>query len=345
MSDFKVVCLPIAGKENPYQKLMMEGLRSSRLQVRHGEPGKFFALIKTALRHRPDYLHLDWLHSYYMRKREWMTWIQFPFFVLQVFTISKILGVKLVWTLHNIYPHDSPSHGPYKWARQFFANHCKWIRVFDKDTIPRAAAALKVSANKFVVVPEGSYVEYYKNLASQTEARKHLNLPSHKRILLYLGLIKPYKGVLELIEAYEKSQLQNTILLIAGKSMDSDYFGKIRLKENHSGLIIHEGFVSDEELQYYFNVADIALLPFNIIENSGSAILAMGFKKPIIAPRKGVLKYRLSQQDLLLYEEGELKNALLKSDSLKSEELKEIGNRNFRALLEHKWEDFSVCFE
>ena len=71
----------------------------------------------------------------------------------------------------------APGHGPYKWARQFFANQCEWIRVFNEDTIPRAAMALKVSGNKFRVVPEGSYVGYYANNVSQNEARKNLNLP------------------------------------------------------------------------------------------------------------------------------------------------------------------------
>ena len=345
MSKIRVVCLPIAGIGNPYQKLMMEGLRSRGLQVQHGEPGKFLALLISAFKYRPDYIHLDWLHSYYLRRREWMTWVHFPFFLFQVFIIRNVLGVKLVWTLHNIFPHDNPMHGPHKWARQFFANQCEWIRVFDKNTILKAADTLKVAKSKFRVVPEGSYIGYYKNSVSPTEARKKLNLPIDKRIVLYLGLIKPYKGVLELIEAFNECQLPNTLLLITGKSMDSDYFEKITSAGNDPDIIICEGFVSDYDLQFYFNASDVTVLPFNKIENSGSAILAMGFKKPIIAPRKGVLKHRLAQQDILLYEVGQLKNALLKSDSLNSEELKDLGEKNYNVLSKHTWEDFgSRCF-
>lgn len=322
----------------------MDGLTDSGLNVRHGEPGKFFGMLKTVLKHRPDYLHLDWLHSYYMRRREWMTWIQFPFFVLQVFTVSQILKVKLVWTLHNIFPHDKPTHGPYKWARQYFASQCQWIRVFDEETISRAAEALKVTANKFRVVPEGSYVGYYPDEISPEEARDKLKLPGDKKIILYLGLIKPYKGVLELIEDFKRAHLKNTLLLIAGWSLDSNYWSLVKDASDHSDILLNEGFIPDNDLQYYYNAADLVVLPFQRIENSGSAILAMGFKKPILAPRKGVLKSRLAQQDELLYENGGLASILNQSLLMKPEELRIFGQLNFEALNKYKWQDFGRLF-
>ncbi|MDM9631142.1 glycosyltransferase [Robiginitalea aurantiaca] len=340
-----IITLPIAGIENPYQFLMMQGLRLAGYNVKHGVSGKFFGLLKTTLKYRPDYLHLDWLHSYYLRRETWMTWVQFPFFVLQIYIITNIFRIKLVWTLHNIFPHESPIHGPYKWARRYFAANCQWIRVFDNSTIPRASRALNVPKDKFRVVPEGSYVDYYPNNVTQDEARHQLNLPLDKRIFLYLGLIKPYKGVLKLLEAFRESCLTNTILVIAGKSLDSQYFKLIQKSSEKSCVLIKEEFVSDHDLQYYFNASDIVALPFNKIENSGSAILAMGFSKPIIAPRKGVLASRLSQQKQLLFEEGELTKIFYESSLLNCDQLKKIGEKNFEELKKYKWEDFANCFD
>lgn len=344
MAAKQVICLPIAGTGNPYQHLMMQGLREAGLNVRHGMPGKFFALLKTALKIRPDYLHLDWLHQYYLRRKEWMTWVQFPFFVAEVFIIRKLLRVRLVWTLHNIYPHDWPTHGPYQWARQFFAAQCEWIRVFDEGTVSRAAKALKVPPEKFRVVPEGSYVGYYPDQTNREAARKKLSLPEGKRIFLYLGLIKPYKGVLELVEAFRACTLPDTLLLIAGRAMDPEYLQKIKEKVQHSRTILREGFIPDESLQYYFHAADIIILPFRRIENSGSAILAMGFGKPVIAPRKGVLVNRLKQQNQLLYDQDGLNQLLQHSAQLTDSQLSEISEKNFKALKEYKWEDFASCF-
>lgn len=345
MATKQVVCLPIAGIGNPYQHLMMQGLREAGLNVRHGIPGKFFALLKTALKIGPDYLHLDWLHQYYLRRKKWMTWAHLPFFVAEVFIIRKLLRVRLVWTLHNIFPHDWPTHGPYRWARQFFASQCEWIRVFDEGTVARASRALKVPPEKFRVVPEGSYVGYYPDQTNRESARKKLRLPDSKRIFLYLGLIKPYKGVVELAEAFRECRLSNGLLLIAGRAIDPDYWQKAQEKAQHPSIILREGFVPDEELQYYFHAADVAVLPFQSIENSGSAILAMGFNKPVIAPHKGVLKSRLSQQEILLYEDDGLKNTLQKSAQMTTEELRYIGKKNYEALKKYQWEDFASCFQ
>ncbi len=339
-----IYCSPVAGNNNPYQHLMMQGLRRAGLEIQHGASDKFFALLKTAIQHRPDYLHLDWLHQYYLRRKEWMTWVQFPFFVAEVFIIRKILRVRLVWTLHNIFPHDWPTHGPYQWGRQYFAAQCEWIRVFDEGTVSRASRALKVPAEKFQVVPEGSYVGYYPDQTDREAARKKLGLPKDKRIFLYLGLIKPYKGVLELVETFRECRLSNVLLVIAGRAMDPGYWQKVQAKAQHSSVILKEGFVPDEELQYYFHAADVAVLPFQRIENSGSAILAMGFCKPVIAPREGVLKSKLCRQDKLLYEDGGLKNVLKESARMTPEELRNIGQRNYEALKKYRWEDFASCF-
>jgi hypothetical protein len=60
-----VSCLPVAGKENPYQYLMMKGLNESpNLEVKSGIDDKFFGIIRTAVFQKPDYIHFDWETSY-----------------------------------------------------------------------------------------------------------------------------------------------------------------------------------------------------------------------------------------------------------------------------------------
>lgn len=340
-----IACLPIAGIGNPYQHLMMEGLRSeSDFRVIHGIKGKFFALFLTAWTLRPDYIHIDWLHSYYLRRTEWMTWILFPLFVVQVWVVRHIFGIKLVWTLHNIWPHDMPKYGPYKWARRYFARNCTWIRVFDEGTIDRAAEVLGVSPNKFRVVPEGDYTSFYPNTISSAEARVQLGLGDKEKVLLYLGLIKPYKGVLELMTLFNQiPETEDTRLVIAGKAMDNRYLEALR-KQLNSRILFHEGFVDTNQLQVYYNAADVVVLPFKAIENSGSAILAMGFGKAIVAPKKGVLVQRLSQQNTLLYAANRLEDGITNILSYNIEQLNNIGKINSEALKRHQWPDFIQCF-
>ena len=162
--------------------------------------------------------------------------------------------------------------------------------------------------------------------------------------MLYLGLIKPYKGVLELIEAFKQTPLNNSVLIIAGWSLDSNYWTQVKNAGEHQGITFREGFIPDDDLQYYYNAADLVVLPFKRIENSGSAIMAMGFKKPVVAPREGVLKNRLAQQDALLYEKGRLATMLHRSTLMKPDELRTFGQLNFEALNKYKWQDFGRSF-
>jgi len=217
-----------------------------------------------------------------------------------------------------------------------------WIRVFSEISLPAAIQELKCEKSKFEVFPEGSYVDYYPNKVSRSEARKFLNVADDKMILLYTGFIKPYKGIDRLIECFKKSFTESSILIIAGKVRNSDYFETIK-KSISNNIILIDRFIENEELQYFFNAADVVTLPFKKIENSGSVILAMGFKKPVIAPSMGVLKHRLhNQRELLFTDSLEQSFEILRKESFES--LQKIGAKNYAELSKYKWSDFANAF-
>ncbi len=70
----------------------------------------------------------------------------------------------------------------------------------------------------------------------------------------------------------------------------------------------------------------------------------MGFKKPVIAPRRGVLIERLENQKELLYDES-LEESFKFLKKMTSETLKEIGEKNFNSLSKYKWSDFAKVFK
>ncbi len=343
--SIKISCLPVAGIENPYQYLMMEGLKKKHnLKVKHGINGKFFALFKTAFFQRPNYIHIDWLHQYYLRREQWMTWIQFPIFILEILTVKLFFGVTFVWTLHNIKPHDQPYYGPYKWARLFFAKQAAWIRVFSDHTVSKASEELQVSSDKFVVIAEGDYVNYYTNEVTTSKAREKLGLKETDLVLLFFGGIRPYKGIEDLIDNFKKFKEANWRLIITGISRDKNYeqILKNRIGEDPKISFVPK-LIKVDEVQNYMNAANVVVLPFKKIENSGSTILAMGFKKAVIAPNKGVLPNRLCAQKELLFEKS-LEEVFDKMPSFTVQTLNQIGRKNFQNLSKYKWEDFAECF-
>ncbi|TDB63473.1 glycosyltransferase [Arundinibacter roseus] len=340
-----IACLPVAGPQNPYQRLMIEGLNhEERLHAFSGIHDKFWGIGRTVLKHRPDYLHFDWIISYYFRRFSILTYLSVFTFCAQIF-LTRLLGVKIVWTLHNIVPHDMTHQlAVHRFCQRFLARRCEWIRVFATSTIAEAAEELRISDTRFRVVPEGDYTAVYPDTITQEQARTYLNLPAQARIMLYLGLIKPYKGVLELVRHMKKLDTPNTFLLIAGKGMDSTYVEEIR-NELIPSIMLVDRFIETDELQYFFQAADVVVLPFKKIENSGSVIMAMGFAKPIIAPAAGAVTERLAGQSQWLFSSAdELPEKITGLINATDQELKTIGKRNFGVLSNHRWEHFALLF-
>lgn len=342
MKKTQIACLPVTGDQNPYQHLMMEGLNSdASLHAFHGIEHKFFGIFITLIKFRPDYLHFDWIGRYYYRRWRWLTLLSIPLFCAQLL-LARWLGTRLVWTFHNILPHDLPEVGVHRFCQRFLARRCDWIRVFAEETVPRAAEELRVPNDRFRVVPEGDYTSVYPNTVSRQEARATLGLPDSAKVVLYIGTIRPYKGVQELVETFKRLDPPDTVLMLAGRVLHAAYGH--RLRESLSPQIrLYDEFIEKDRLQYYFNAADVVVLPFRNIENSGSVIMAMGFKKLIIAPRLGVLRQRLANQAEWLYEVDEALPAMILK-AINTNSLQEIGENNKKALRAYHWNDFTYCF-
>ena len=69
---------------------------------------------------------------------------------------------------------------------------------------------------------------------------KILTYHEDRLILLYLGLIKPYKGVLELIEAFKQTPLNTSLLIIAGWSLDSNYWNQVKDAGEYQGITLEK---------------------------------------------------------------------------------------------------------
>lgn len=342
-----IACLPVAGIENPYQHLMIKGLNeSNQLNAFNGIHDKFFGIIRTVRKYQPDYLHLDWIQSYYIRRKHWMTLLLLPIFMLQIIYVKYFTKSKLVWTLHNIYPHNVTHLKFHKTIRKWFAKQCEWIRVFSEETIVKASKEFAVEQSKFKEVPEGDYSNVYPNTIGQQQAREQLGLDKEAAVLLSLGYIKPYKGIENLLSIFSKMNELPLELVIAGQSMDQRYIAAIKDKIQEmkvKNIHLLDTFIPTEDLQIYYNAADVVVLPFDKVENSGSAIMAMGFKKPIVAPKMGVLQKRLAQQSMLLYDN--LEQGIQKALELDTATLKNLGEANYKALQQYTWKDFGKAFD
>jgi len=105
--------------------------------------------------------------------------------------------------------------------------------------------------------------------------------------------VQPYKNVPAIIDAYValRQQYPNLYLLIAGKHNDPAVKQRVQGLDAAAaqGIKLYDRFIADDEVQHFFNAADVTAFPFTDITTSGSVLLAATFGKPIVAPYIGAL--------------------------------------------------------
>ncbi len=342
----KVCLLPVYGNENPYQELMANGLREGGLIVERGLKNRLFGILKTYFVQRPDWIHFDWIYSLYSVNLPLpIKWLCLYWFLFQLRFLRFFTKCKFGFTLHNFNRHEYYNNKIDHIAHQKMFSMCSFVRIFNEKIKCKIVEKWKnVDIKKFVVLPEGSYVAYYPNNVTMEESRDSFGMGANDFVILCLGSIRPYKGILELISVFMDFKQNNWKLIIAGYPYDKTYTKKVQNKIfNNDNMKLFVGHQPEEKLQYYFNACNVVTCPFKEIENSGSVILAMGFKKPVIAPRRGVLIERLENQMELLYDKA-LEESFEVLKKMTNEQLEQIGEKNYHSLSKHNWSDFAKAF-
>jgi glycosyltransferase involved in cell wall biosynthesis len=118
------------------------------------------------------------------------------------------------------------------------------------------------------------------------EARVRLGLDLEVPVFLFFGMIRPYKGVTDLLEVWNAAPElhKNALLIIAGDARDPALTATIRgLAEQAPNVQLHMRFIADEEVPLFFGAADWLVLPFARSLTSGSAMLAQAYGRPVVA--------------------------------------------------------------
>lgn len=320
---------------NPYQFLLSQVLVAQGISVDNWPHWKGkLPIFKAAVARKKhfDLVHIHWIYFNIRGQNKYLYFLSSLQFLFDVL-ITRLAGLKFVWTVHDALSHDSKYPGLELWTRQIFVKLVEKVICLNKMTVEKIAKEYKFNPTKAITIPHGHYRDVYHKLIDLVEARKELNLPESGKIYLNLGLLKPYKGIENLLQVWQNSQdiFASDTLLIVGKPLDEDYFKKLQdLAAGMEGVIIYPQFIENDKIHLYFSAANVVVLPFKKILNSGSLILAMSFGKPVIAPRLGGLLEVVGEANDLLYDpedkEGLLK-AMQKSTQIDLDELSELARK------------------
>ena len=170
--------------------------------------------------------------------------------------------------------------------RKYILTVCHEAFVMSESVKAEVASTFGVRADKLVVTPHGHYVNAYARKGK--DIRKQFGISPDSFLCLFIGRINPYKGVDQLVEAYAQLGQGGCELLVAGH-VDSGYDLDFIDRVNDGTIHLYPQFVDDLELADYLEAANVIVLPYKQITTSGSAILALSHKKPVVAPRLGAL--------------------------------------------------------
>lgn len=306
-APMRVLSLPDYSRDNPYQRLLAAGLAGEGVRSVGGRPGRrqpFPILVAWVRAGRPRVLHLHWTHEY-LKGSAGPSRINQLRFLGQLRALRR-LGVRIVWTMHNLGGHDGLRHASEMAVHRDLVGladavlcHCTAAREAAIATYGLGAT----DAAKLHVVPHGSYVGAYPDAVSRAEARTRLGLPESGPVLLFLGAVRGYKGTDELVAAFGALDDPAARLLIAGKPRGEGIAARLAgAAAADRRIVLALRYVPDDELQVWLSAADVVVLPFRDILTSGSAILALSFGRPVVAPALGCLPETVPADAGVLYD-------------------------------------------
>ncbi len=236
---------------------------------------------------RPDIVHVQFtpLVNYRVPLEVWLLkWARF-------------LGSKIVYTVHNLLPHEHSERCRPSYAELYrIADH---LICHDVNTHATLIGQFHLASEKITVIPHGPLLSPSRDIPQQ-DARKKIGLPSQTCLVLCQGIIRSYKGVPFLLEAWAKAckARPNTTLLIVGtgdRKILDDLAAQVHRLGIASSVRLDFRFVSVETLEAYYSAANILVYPYESITTSGALMTGMSYGKAIIASAlpgfKGVLQH------------------------------------------------------
>ena len=205
--------------------------------------------------------------------------------------VARATRTTIVWTVHNAEPHDLPFPRLYRSLRYLLVMALGgWISLSTEALEEANRAIPRLARRPSWVIPHGDYRDCYRPPPDRDEARLQLGIETAGRVVLFFGLIRGYKGVPQLIRTFRASDDPDMRLIIAGEPVDSIAAELRTLAGSDARIRLDMGFIPTESVPLYFGAADLTVLPFRRILNSGSALLSLSLNTPVLVPALGSMR-------------------------------------------------------
>lgn len=267
-------------KHNPYTSLLYREVERAGLEVVEYRP------YRAPLGHW-DVLHVHWPESVF--DHTLIEALPTTESLLLAARYARQRGTKLLWTIHNLRAHE--------YRHRVFEE--RFWRRFIKEldgVIALTPAGLEAARARFEglsrvpawLVPHPHYRGQYPDTLDRATARARLGLPDTGKVLLAFGRMYEYKNIPALLRAVRSAAREPWTVLVAGKPRAAEVERELREVAGADPRIrFHLQFIATEDAQLYFRAADLVVEPYREILNSGTALLALSFDRPVLVPHHG----------------------------------------------------------
>ena len=215
-----------------------------------------------------------------------------PFMGASLGTLSRLLKSKktqLLCIAHNIIPHELRIGD--KMLTRYFIKKIDGFLAMTQKVLDDLKVFDKNSPK--VLTPHPIY-DNFGEIEPREKAIESLKLNQDYRYILFFGLIRDYKGLDLLLEAFSDTEIRekNIKLIIAGEYYSEQAPYKILIEKYNleEDIIQVEQFIPDSEVHLYFNASDLVVQPYKSATQSGVTQIAYHFNKPMIVTDVGGLK-------------------------------------------------------
>lgn len=263
-----------------------------------------------------------------------------PILALSYFVISWILNnkIKVIGLVDNWSSHERIFFESF--FRKFFIKSCDSFISFSENV----GEKLKNNTRKKVLPLFHPINDHLPNKISKDQALSNLNLPS-KKYILFIGLIRKYKGVETLIKAfyYVSKENEDLNLIIAGEFYDdiTIYNKLIKRKDIEDKVIIDDNFLESSKIRDYICVSDLIVQPYKKASQSGITPVAYFYDKPLVVSNiKGLKEIIINDKSGEIFDETPYNLAISIKNCINPENNRNYSNNISESKRKYSWSRF-----
>jgi beta-1,4-mannosyltransferase len=293
----RVLVFP-AWEDNPYLNLMSLAPRAAGFEFKGVTTASSLHAASSDLGAR-DVLHVHWTSPLLQREKNEAAAMKALDSFERLVHELQAKDVRLVWTVHNQLPHELAYRDAEIRLYRVLASRADVIHIMSPGTPKVLATICELPLRRVVEIPHPSYVGIYGAPIPRAEARATFELGDDEPTVLFLGQMRPYKGLGTLLSALtylaESARPTPTVLLAGAATTEVQAEIAASLPAGVRTITRFE-FIPDSEIGTWFAAADLAVFPYQAILNSGSLHLSASFGVPAVLPGESHLVEQFAEE-------------------------------------------------